>query len=265
MEIITVHRIQIDAATIMANIRSYRIVMKDMAEEKKQEYLRMANYLHGLFMDNDVWYCLALGTMLGAVRHNGFIPWDFDFDIHIKVIDMDRARNLIISHPLPGTFLEMRGINHCTNSHDCLISTRIDNCGMDIYQLIGAPEGERMRTVFAFVCWFLEMAFRHKHININRCHPKNRVKARMVKWCTKIVPDSMIELIYKKLESIYDFSSSIYVKAFGCPYAPHDCFLHEFLDRRMMHEFEDSTFMILQDYDSYLTTMYGDYMTPKKY
>lgn len=235
-----------------------------MTEEQKKEFLRMATYLHNLFMDNDVWYCLAFGSLLGAIRHNGFIPWDRDFDIHIKVNDMTKIRSLIVNHPLPETFFQIRGRNHCTSSHDSLISTRIDGCGLDIYQFIGVPLEKSKRIIFCYICYLADMAFRHKHVKIQKCLPQNRIKASIVKACTQIVPDSFIEYIYKRIESKYRIQNSKYVRSLSSN-GTNDCILGAFLERRIMHRFEDTSFMILQDYDCYLRAIYGDYMTPRIY
>ena len=40
-----------------------------------------------------IWYTLAYGTVLGAVRHKGFIPWDADADVCIKLEDVERFRD----------------------------------------------------------------------------------------------------------------------------------------------------------------------------
>ena len=50
-------------------------------EEAKSIMLEMANFIHKICIENDIKYSLAYGTLIGAVRHNGFIPWDDDFDI----------------------------------------------------------------------------------------------------------------------------------------------------------------------------------------
>lgn len=49
--------------------------------EKKELLVEMLTKLDNVFEDNNITYYLAYGTLLGAVRHQGFIPWDDDIDL----------------------------------------------------------------------------------------------------------------------------------------------------------------------------------------
>ena len=45
--------------------------------------LEMLTYIDGVCVQHDIPYWLSSGTLLGAVRHGGFIPWDDDVDIEL--------------------------------------------------------------------------------------------------------------------------------------------------------------------------------------
>lgn len=50
-------------------------------EELQSEILVIANSFHSFCIANDIEYFICGGTLLGGIRHQGFIPWDDDFDV----------------------------------------------------------------------------------------------------------------------------------------------------------------------------------------
>ena len=58
--------------------------MKLMSDkEQKKILLEILEYIDRICRSNNIRYWLAYGTLIGAVRHDGFIPWDDDIDINM--------------------------------------------------------------------------------------------------------------------------------------------------------------------------------------
>lgn len=71
-------------------------------EEMKELQLKMMDELHSYCMKNRLSYFLTGGTLIGAVRHNGYIPWDDDIDIVMPRFDYEKMiknYNLNINSP----------------------------------------------------------------------------------------------------------------------------------------------------------------------
>ena len=65
-------------------------------EEIKDIELGVMDYIHNLCQKENINYSLAYGTLLGAVRHKGYIPWDDDVDISLKRDEYDKLYQAVL-------------------------------------------------------------------------------------------------------------------------------------------------------------------------
>ncbi len=63
--------------------------------------VEMLSFLDDICKKNNITYFLAFGTLLGAFRHGGFIPWDDDLDVYINDKDLVKLRRIINTGDYP--------------------------------------------------------------------------------------------------------------------------------------------------------------------
>ena len=79
---------------------------KDMLTELQSCLLDMLKWFHNFCVSNKLRYYALGGTMLGAVRHKGFIPWDDDIDVGMPRKDYNKLIKMIGDREFEGFYLE---------------------------------------------------------------------------------------------------------------------------------------------------------------
>lgn len=71
--------------------------------------LEMLKFIDSFCSEHDIRYWLDGGTLLGAMRHGGYIPWDDDTDIAMTRQDAEKFKRLMLElHPHPDFVLQCR-------------------------------------------------------------------------------------------------------------------------------------------------------------
>lgn len=241
-------------------------------EELKATALQIMKDIHAYCEKNHLTYFLCGGTLLGAVRHQGFIPWDDDIDICMPRTDYEKFlveytsdHYTVLSHKKnQGYYLPFaKVIDNRTRIDETLVKS-IPGCGVfvDVFPLDGLSDD--MNTAKRIV----KKAKTYMHANaIAICLPlknktiKNMLRNLLIWFLSFNEYDSWAKRI-EELSRHYPFATSRYVGcAFGY-YGYREIHRAEVFADRQLLRFEDSQFYAPIGTKEYLTSFYGDYMTP---
>ncbi len=132
--------------------------------------LDMLLYIDRICKENNIDYWLSSGTLIGAVRHGGFIPWDDDVDVEmmpeglkrfIRIVENDGAgRYAIHNHSNDPnylfTFTKLRDLNTYIEEEKVVPQKLLyEGCSIDIFTLV--PSNSRRMHVLARKCIGKEM------------------------------------------------------------------------------------------------------------
>ncbi len=228
---------------------------------------------------NDISYLLIAGTLLGAVRHKGFIPWDDDMDIGMKRDDYNRFIE-VAKYQLGKEFFLQSWDNEKEYASP-FIKIRLNNTlfveknsekanihkgiYVDIFPFDNIPDNfflamlQKLNTIY------------YKHLLLNKCqydyvdhHNKKKVMiAKIFKVLSKLYSLDYIHNHYLKAMIRYNSQKTKRVIAFGGASSyKKETLKREWVEVLTSITFENETFFCPKDYDAYLTHFYGNYMIP---
>jgi len=155
------------------------------------ELLKILKLWNDFSSEYSIEYWACGGTLLGAVRHSGFIPWDNDVDISIMLSDLNKVKNNLDKHPVLKYYESLCGLQLYISKNDNSPSIDIFVC--DYYNKITinfcGPLSEKGTPV-----WYASDLFPNQHLYKNELYP---IKKMAFEDTTIMVPNIEKNALYR--------------------------------------------------------------------
>lgn len=257
--------------------------IENIKEIQKITY-RMLKFFSEFCEENNLKYCLGGGSALGAIRHNGFIPWDDDIDIimprpdYMRFISLIREKkgnnifeknNIVINSIYLGSKTIFPFIR-ITDSRTKVIQKRHkihEETGIwiDIQPSDGVPKNKYNQKLYYYGYRILADCYL---ASITKLGVKRRNKLITylqwglfpIYWLFSLLDYEKMLFILDKYVQKYDFEKSSEVMVFSGRAGLKEIFNKEQFFSLKKLKFEDKEYNVPGNIDLYLKRLYGDYM-----
>lgn len=227
-------------------------------------------------------YSIGYGTLLGAVRHKGYIPWDDDADILMMREDYEKFKICCRKHLKAPLFLQdhetdekyLWGYAKLRNLNTTYVRVGQEHIAckngvfIDIFPLDGIPDSLPLQMAQDFLCFVLRKCLWAKVGSRQKQEGFKRVGYAAL----SVIPKEKIYGIYDKLVRLSNQKKRERVRCLlftapgkhwgkrKKPFKERYGFKREWIEQRSSFEFENLCLWGSRDYQECLTYLYGDYM-----
>ena len=212
-------------------------------EDAKQIELEILDYIDTLCKKHNINYIINYGTLIGAVRHQVFIPWDDDIDLSMPLEDDQQFINIFQKEKSKYNLLSLETDKNyfnyfikITDSTTKIIDTRNtktyeSSVFIDIFPMDRFDDPKVIDTCYKLESFKLLSFSKHKNI------------------------------VYKEIQK-YSRENDRYMAFIPSKFKEKEVFPVDTFKELILTEFEGRMLPVPKEYDQFLTQMYGDYMTP---
>lgn len=239
--------------------------------EIKQTELELLKKFDSYCTQHGLEYVLAYGTLLGAIRHKGFIPWDDDIDVMMVREDYDKFLELQHAEPTmdyccadDGTsgypFIKILDTSTVIRQKN-LTASEESHLWIDVFPLDHVPASEK-----GYMRRFRLTKFLHDMLAYSLVQPftgdtrlRALLKTPVIFLCRGIGRHRIgrwLNNYCKSYRKETGYRSTISWNTFGlrCRYT------NDLIDEKIRVPFEDGLFLVPKKYHEMLTQIYGNYM-----
>ena len=244
-------------------------------EELRNIQLDLLKEVKRICEENNITYFLGGGTLLGAIRHKGYIPWDDDIDIMLPRKDYDKLIEIFNEECNNKMRLEnyTNTENYCypfakvVNLETLLIENnckQLDDFGVyiDVFPIDYLPDNdEKIRKIYKKYKFLHRLLRMYQSDNISKV-TKNKLKLVLKKTVLPIMEDlELHKLIIKSIDNmVKKYKNTNTVTCITGKYLEKEIMPSSYIVSYELADFEGEKYKIPVGYQAYLTKHYGNYM-----
>lgn len=247
---------------------------KNIDKLHKKE-LGIMKYFAEFCEENNIKYYLAYGTLLGAIRHHGFIPWDDDVDVLVSGEDFLKLQKIFNEKADTTKYFyqtlkteenyyllwDKVRLNNTIFVEDGWENNNINNgIFVDVFPLLEYPDNKREEKKFARRYKFLRLLIETNIKNNKSRYNNYGTIGKILSIVVRILPQKVRnKIVIKNIERfcLYKSNSKYYYSLDG---GMEIKFSKEPFNSMEKVKFEDTEFTVPSGYHKNLTEIFGDYM-----
>ena len=225
--------------------------------------------------ENDIPYFVNSGTLIGTIRHGGFVPWDDDIDVLMFRKDFEKLNKIMTETPNEKYHL-INVLNEPTyhytwprfNLKNTIIeewwAKQVDytpNIFIDIFILDNLPNNKLKKNIYKWRCFTLNQLVSYSIIKFDNKSKIKEIIQRLVYYLLKILPISPMTIKKRCIKAYRKYENEECKEYCDFP-SMHLMPIYEKKDffPEKKAKFEDIEVNIPNNYDKVLTRLYGNYM-----